>query len=1086
MPFAAVDLSDALVQMDNDSIVWSADPNPHLQATFTGSQLQVAVIDPDWFGSTTLTVRVTEVTANAYSASTGVVFTVEERGAAPQWTPIPRQENPPGSTFPLLDLNDYEIAYDGVCLDYGIGPVLETPDPVLPAPNWSVSTANADFTTNIIATAHYTPAFPFDKPGDLLSFWIDGELLGLISPQVYGGQVFYIGNVTSSAPEGEMEVRMYSSQMQDVYTLPVTLPFGVNGSLGGINEPLVLDFSPFQFAIDEDGRLQTSTQEPDYVGAGRYELSAADCAYPEELNDQVATDFCQDVDTDGDGWCDTLDPAPLDPCVPDSDPRPLNVQYSGAALTSGDTLQVATDSSSCERVLDWRVFSIEDCAAVAVEASLSVSSMGGQGTAELQLLDTVTGRYSLLLTLPQGESVLTVTNNVASFQQTIVVRDQEAPVALCSDVTVYLDETGAGSLAANALAAGNSTDNCGAPTETSPATSFTCADAPSATVVLTATDAAGNSSTASCTVNIDGLTIKGAPTVCHQLDWTYSVDAPTATAYAWTLPFGWTGSSTTSSITVTPQPSSSGIVKCIATTPCGDITLTLNVSAKDDCDTGLDFDGTDDYVDMPDGVYFDGDFTIESWVYPAIHNSHARLLDFGNGEADDNVYLSLSDGTTGQPKLVIYDGATESSLIAPVDLPLDKWSHLAATLSGTSATIYIDGEEVASGTISVPNNITRTSCYVGRSNWAADGYTDGKIDELRIWNVARTQQEIQDHLFCQITVPPPSLQVYLPFENGQLAGTNTGTATTQDFSGNGNDGTLQNFALTGNSSNFEADPDITRYLDSDADGYGDLVMSATDFCLGSSYVMVAGDCDDTNDEIHPHANDKCGNSIDDNCNGITDETRLVLEFDDDVDHDVVNFSNTLGNFGTGDFTVEVRFKTTDPYAALLVKRGICGNDNFWSLHIDNGLPYFDMGENTGGLHYGGMNGTVSVNDGEWHHIAVTRSGTGLRMYVDGQIVGFGKSAADISNMYDLKIGDTPCISNDPLQLNGEIDEVRIWSVARNYHELSAFANASLLRHGSWLDGLPRFQQPQRHGQWYQYEPDDFGRPHGQRLRWHAG
>ena len=48
---------------------------------------------------------------------------------------------------------------------------------------------------------------------------------------------------------------------------------------------------------------------------------------------------------------------------------------------------------------------------------------------------------------------------------------------------------------------GNSTDNCGA-TETSPATSFTCSDAPSATVVLTATDAAGNSSTVNCTVNI--------------------------------------------------------------------------------------------------------------------------------------------------------------------------------------------------------------------------------------------------------------------------------------------------------------------------------------------------------------------------------------------------------------------------------------------------------------------------------------------------------------------------------------------------------------------------------------------------------
>jgi hypothetical protein len=529
VPFAPIDLSAALVQADNDEVVWSADPNPHLQATFNGSQLQVTVLDPSWFGSTTLTVRATEQTANAYSASTNIVFTVEERYAAPQWTDIPRQENPPGSTFPLLDLNAYEIAYGGNCLNYGVGPVLETPDPALPSPNWSVSTANADFTTNIIAIAHYTPAFPFGQPGDLLSFWIDGELRGLLSPQVYAGQAYYIGNVSHSAPQAEMEVRVYSSQVQDVYTLPVSLPFGGDGSLGSVNDPLVLDFSPFQFAIGEDGQLQTSTQEPDYVGYGRYEFSAADCAYPEELNDLTATDFCQDVDTDGDGWCDILDPAPLDPCFPDSEPPPLSVQYFGTDLTGGETLQFATDASSCERVLDWRVLSIEDCAGVTVEASLSASSMGGQGTAQVQLLDAATGLYRLLLTLPQGESVLTVTStdaydNASSFQQTIVVRDQEAPLALCSDATVQLDETGVGSLTAAAVNNGTF-DNCTAMADIELSISqsnFSCSQVGQPVLVsLSARDERGN--TGLCNAMV--MVVDEVPPVAVCQDITVALDA---------------------------------------------------------------------------------------------------------------------------------------------------------------------------------------------------------------------------------------------------------------------------------------------------------------------------------------------------------------------------------------------------------------------------------------------------------------------------------------------------------------------------------------------------------------------------------
>lgn len=66
----------------------------------------------------------------------------------------------------------------------------------------------------------------------------------------------------------------------------------------------------------------------------------------------------------------------------------------------------------------------------------------------------------------------------------------------------------------------------------------------------------------------------------------------------------------------------------------------------------------------------------------------------------------------------------------------------------------------------------------------------------------------------------------------------------------------------------------TYYRDADGDGYGDLatVTEACDAPVEGNWVLVAGDCDDMNDEISPDVEDICGNQIDDNCDGPVDET----------------------------------------------------------------------------------------------------------------------------------------------------------------------------------------------------------------------
>ena len=130
--------------------------------------------------------------------------------------------------------------------------------------------------------------------------------------------------------------------------------------------------------------------------------------------------------------------------------------------------------------------STDNCAANIIESSPAATFDCGD-----------TGPQSVVLTVTDGSN--TVTTNC-----TFNVVDNESPVAVCPTVAPSVTITTVGGtvmLPANALAGGNSTDNCGV-TETSPAMTYGCGDVGTVMVDLTATDATGNDNTVSCVVNV--------------------------------------------------------------------------------------------------------------------------------------------------------------------------------------------------------------------------------------------------------------------------------------------------------------------------------------------------------------------------------------------------------------------------------------------------------------------------------------------------------------------------------------------------------------------------------------------------------
>ncbi len=231
---------------------------------------------------------------------------------------------------------------------------------------------------------------------------------------------------------------------------------------------------------------------------------------------------------------------------------------------------------------------------------------------------------------------------------------------------------------------------------------------------------------------------------------------------------------------------------------CTGTTTLLAPTVSDNCSSafgnGLDFNGTPNYATLPSGVYFNGAFTIECWVYPRAYSNWSRIIDFGNGAGSNNVLLAYSFSTTGQPGLYI-EG---TQIAASSQLPLNQWSHVAATFSGGTGTIYINGIASGSGTFPTPANVVRNLNYIGRSNWGTgDPDANAIYDELRIWNIAKSPAQILAQMNSQLTGTEPGLQVYFPFNQGVACGDNTSITHALDLApaGGSSNALLNNFTL---------------------------------------------------------------------------------------------------------------------------------------------------------------------------------------------------------------------------------------------------------------------------------------------------
>jgi hypothetical protein len=160
--------------------------------------------------------------------------------------------------------------------------------------------------------------------------------------------------------------------------------------------------------------------------------------------------------------------------------------------------------------------------------------------------------------------------------------------------------------------------------------------------------------------------------------------------------------------------------------------------------SAIELNGTSGFVQVPAGVWFSGSYTVSCWVRPNTITNWARLYDFGNGSANDNVLATLFESNNNRQQAENYI-ATSSPGFARTQLPglrMGQWNHYLVQYDGTVLRIYINGWLAASENLPNPRFITRNNCFIGRSNWSSDAFANAAFDDFMIYNRALSVNEI--------------------------------------------------------------------------------------------------------------------------------------------------------------------------------------------------------------------------------------------------------------------------------------------------------------------------------------------------------
>lgn len=242
----------------------------------------------------------------------------------------------------------------------------------------------------------------------------------------------------------------------------------------------------------------------------------------------------------------------------------------------------------------------------------------------------------------------------------------------------------------------------------------------------------------------------------------------------------------------------------------------------------VQFDGTNDNISFASTpTYNNAAITVEAWINSTSAANEKVIVSWGNTTGQNNVQLRMQGG-----KLQFgMDAGGWRSVIGTTSINTGKWVHVAVVKSGTFADLYVNGKWETQYS-SFNNNPSVNTCRIGvlyyNGGLASGTYFVGNIDEVRIWNTARTQAQIKANMYRHLTGSESGLVSYYNMNDG------SGTTVTDSKTGGAYPGTLENGPLWKSSGCF-AGPINTILFDGSNDYIQ--VSDANSLDLTDSYTL---------------------------------------------------------------------------------------------------------------------------------------------------------------------------------------------------------------------------------------------------------
>jgi hypothetical protein len=193
----------------------------------------------------------------------------------------------------------------------------------------------------------------------------------------------------------------------------------------------------------------------------------------------------------------------------------------------------------------------------------------------------------------------------------------------------------------------------------------------------------------------------------------------------------------------------------------------LGIQSKaTDSSSALRLNGTNSYVQVPYSAKLNAsEFTISFWVKLEGGQGHRSPLTSRNTSPTQGFIFYASPSN----KWEFWVGNDHSwETVSGSDIALNVWSHLAVTLRGNHLKLYVNGRLEAEKTIAnySLNNSKPLRIGAGVTEGNPDYLFPGQIDEVQIWNQARSEAEIQSDMNRRLTGNEPGLMGYWQFTGG--------------------------------------------------------------------------------------------------------------------------------------------------------------------------------------------------------------------------------------------------------------------------------------------------------------------------------